>query len=294
MTINEFYRINKKEISRKIKEALAEDKVNKDVTTGLLLNGNAGNEMLEAVLLCKQDCIIAGLDVFKQTYRIVDPSVKFTEFKKEGSLVKKGSRILKVTASRSTLLRGERTALNFLQRMSGIATLTSSFVKQLKYKEAKILHTRKTTPGFRLFEAAAVKTGGGEFHRLSLNSAVMIKDNHIEALGGIENTMDSLLRKKISFKLKQKFEIEVKTLKELDTVLKYGNGIVKVVMLDNFKSSQLKTAVKLLKAEGYKIELSGGINAANFGKIQQKGVDYYSIGVLTHSYSSVDFSLEFC
>lgn len=293
MTLNEFYIINKREIARKIKEALAEDKVNNDVTTGLLLKGNAGKEILEAVLLCKQNCIIAGLDIFKQTYRLLDPSVKFTDYKKEASIVKKGSRVLKVKASRSTLLRGERTALNFLQRMSGIASLTNSFVKRLKYKESKILHTRKTTPGFRLFEAAAVKTGGGEFHRFSLNSAVMIKDNHIEALGGIENTMNELLRKKISYRLKQKFEIEVKTLKELDTVLKYGKGIVKVVMLDNFKSSQLKEAIKLLKDDGYKIELSGGINAANFGKIQQKGVDFYSIGALTHSYSSVDFSLDF-
>lgn len=293
MTLKEFYRINKQEISRKIKEALAEDKVKNDVTTGLLLKGNAGKEIIEAELLCKQSCIIAGLEIFKQTYRILDPAVKFTEFRKEASPVKKGSRVLKITASRSTLLRGERTALNFLQRMSGIATLTNSFVKRLKYKEAKILHTRKTTPGFRLFEAAAVKTGGGEFHRLSLKSAVMIKDNHIEALGGIENTLDALLRKNISYKLKQKFEIEVKTLNELDTVLKYGKGIIKVVMLDNFKKSELKTAIMLLKAGGFKIELSGGINASNFSKIQHKGIDFYSLGALTHSYSSVDFSLEF-
>lgn len=293
MTLKEFYRINKQEISRKIKEALAEDKVYNDVTTDLVLKGKAGKEILEAELICKQSCIIAGLEIFKQTYRLLDPSIKFTEYKKEGSPVKKGCRILKVQASRSTLLRGERTALNFLQRMSGIASLTNSFVKRLKYKEAKILHTRKTTPGFRVFETAAVKTGGGEFHRLSLNSAVMIKDNHIEALGGIENTMDVLLRKNISYKLKQKFEIEVKTIKELESVIKYGKGIVKVVMLDNFKPGELKKATGLLKENGFKIELSGGINSSNFGKIQQKGVDFYSVGVLTHSYNSVDFSLEF-
>ena len=177
--------------------------------------------------------------------------------------------------------------------MSGIATFTNSFVKLLKYKGAKILHTRKTTPGFRLFEVAAVKTGGGDFHRLSLMSAVMIKDNHIEALNGIELTMDFLLRQTIPFVLKQKFEIEVKTFKELDAVVKYGKGLVEVVMLDNFKPLNLPKAIKILKNNGFKIELSGGINMQNFSQYQQKGVDFYSIGALTHSYKSCDFSLEF-
>ncbi len=293
MRLEQYYKKYDKEISAKIKQALAEDKIAGDVTTGLLLSGSAGSRKLNAVLLCKQDCILAGIEIFKRVYRAVDKNVKFRQFVKDGQRLKKGKKILEVTASRTTLLTGERTALNFLQRMSGIATMTGEFVNRLKYPGAKILHTRKTTPGFRVFEAAAVKTGGGEFHRLSLSSAVMIKDNHIEALGGIVKTMQYLDGKNISSKLKQKFEIEVKSIKELETVIKLGKGLVEIVMLDNFKPNELEKAIKLVKTAGFKIELSGGINRSNFEKYQKNGVDFYSLGALTHSYTSIDFSLEF-
>jgi len=293
MELKEYYKIYTREIDSKIKQAITEDKITSDVTTNLVLAGKAGSQKLKAVLLCKQECILAGIEIFKKTYRLIDKNVKFKQYAIDGQRVKKGSKVLEVTASRSVLLRGERTALNFLQRMSGIATMTNSFVKQLKDKNAKILHTRKTTPNFRVFEAAAVKTGGGDFHRLNLSSAVMIKDNHIEALGGISNTMDLLLRKNIPYRMKQKFEIEVKSFRELDEVIKFGRGLVEIVMLDNFKPAQLKKAITLLKASKFKIELSGGINNSNFAKFQQKGVDFYSIGALTHSYKSSDFSLEF-
>lgn len=293
MELKEYYKIFSKEIDSKIKQAIAEDKISGDVTTNLLLKGKAGDKRLKAVLLCKQDCILAGLDIFKKTYKFIDNRVKFKTYAADGDRINKGMKVLEVTASRSVLLRGERTALNFLQRMSGIATMTNSFVKLLKDKNSKILHTRKTTPNFRVFEAAAVKTGGGDFHRLSLASAVMIKDNHIEALGGMANTMDALIRKKIPYRLKQKFEIEVKTFEELDLVLKYGKGLIEIVMLDNFKPAGLEKAIGMLKANRFKIELSGGINSSNFAKYQKKGVDYYSLGALTHSYSSCDFSLEF-
>ena len=293
MELKEYYKIYAREIDSKIKQAITEDKITADVTTNLMLAGKAGSQKLKAVLLCKQDCVLAGIEIFKRTYRLIDKNVKFRQFAADGQRVKKGRKVLEVTASRSVLLRGERTALNFLQRMSGIATMTNSFVKQLKDKKAKILHTRKTTPNFRVFEAAAVKTGGGDFHRLNLSSAVMIKDNHIQALGGMNNTMDYLLRKNIPYRLKQKFEIEVKTMEELQLVIKYGRGIVEIVMLDNFKPSGLKKAITMLKDNKFKIELSGGINASNFGKYQQKGVDFYSMGALTHSYKSCDFSLEF-
>lgn len=293
MTLKEFYSKYRKEITEAIILALDEDEISNDVTTGLVLKGKVGDKKLSAVLLCKEDCILAGVDIFKQTYKLIDPKVKFKTYQTDGSRIKKVMKVLEITASRRTLLIGERTALNFLQRMSGIATFTQSFVKMLKYKKAKVLHTRKTTPGFRLFEAAAVKTGGGDFHRLSLSSAVMIKDNHIEALNGINSTMDFLLRQKISHGLKQKFEIEVKTFKELDTVVKYGKGIIEIVMLDNFKPNDIIKAIKILKINGFKIELSGGINMRNFGSYQKNGVDFYSIGALTHSYKSCDFSLEF-
>lgn len=293
MTLKEYYKKYNTEIDSKINQALIEDEIKGDVTTNLLLSGSEGDKKLKAVLLCKEGCVLAGLDIFKKTYMLLDSKVKFKTFCKDGESLKKGENVLEITASRRTLLEGERTALNFLQRMTGIATLTSSFVKQLKFKGAKILHTRKTTPGFRVFEAAAVKTGGGDFHRLSLKSAVMIKDNHVAVLGGMLSVMDFLLRKNIPYGMKQKFEIEVKTLKELEVVLKYGKGLVEIVMLDNFKPLSLKEAIKLLKTNGFKIELSGGIKSSNFSKYQQKGVDFYSIGALTHSYKSCDFSLEF-
>ncbi len=293
MTLKEFYNKYNKEISESILLALKEDEIYNDVTTSLLLKDQAVDKNLKAILLCKDGCILAGLDIFKKVYKLIDPEVKFKTFSKDGDRIKKGMKVLEVTASRRTLLVGERTALNYLQRMSGIATLTNSFVKQLKFKDAKILHTRKTTPGFRLFEAAAVKTGGGDFHRLSLSTAVMIKDNHTKALGGIVSVMDFLLRQKINYRLKQKFEIEVKTLNELDSVVKFGKGLVEIVMLDNFKPKNLEKAIYNLKNNGFKIELSGGINMRNFSKKQQKGVDFYSIGALTHSFRSCDFSLEF-
>jgi nicotinate-nucleotide pyrophosphorylase (carboxylating) len=293
MTLKEFYKLHDKEITLAVKGALAEDKITADVTTGLVLPGYYGSKKLKAVLLCKQECILAGLDIFKKVFRQIDKNVKFKAYFKDADKLKKGMKVLEVTSSRQNLLRGERTALNFIQRMSGVASLTNEFVRKLKYKDAVILHTRKTTPGFRVFELAAVKTGGGNFHRSSLASSVMIKDNHIEAAGGIEEVFDKLLRKSISYNLKQNFEIEVRSMKDIQTVVKYGKGIIKVVMLDNFTPKMLPQAVKLLKTNGFKIELSGGINMRNFTKYQHKGVDFYSIGQLTHSYTSCDFSLEF-
>lgn len=293
MTLKEYYRRNDKEITKAITSALKEDRINDDVTTKLTLSGEAGKKKLKAVLLCKEDCILAGLDIFKQVYRQLDPKAKFKAYAVDGSKLRKGRKVLEVTSSRETLLKGERTALNFLQRMSGIATLTGYFVKQLRYKDAKILHTRKTTPNFRVFEAAAVKTGGGDFHRLSLGSAVMIKDNHIEAAGGMAELLDKLLRKKISYNLKHKFEIEVKSFEEIDLVTRYALGFAEIIMLDNFPPRSIDKAIKMLKTNGFRIEVSGGVNMSNFGKYQRKGIDFYSIGMLTHSYKSCDFSLEF-
>jgi nicotinate-nucleotide pyrophosphorylase (carboxylating) len=192
-----------------------------------------------------------------------------------------------------TLLAGERTALNFIQRMSGIATLTDKFVKKLKYPGSKILHTRKATPNFRVFEIAAVKTGGGDFHRQDLSSAVMIKDNHIEAAGSISKIFQSLPNSSVPAGKRERFEIEVKSLKEIEEVVKFGKQLTKIVMLDNFKPAAIGHAIGILKKNGFKIEVSGGINLENFAKIQQNGIDYYSVGALTHSYKSVDFSLDF-
>ncbi|MBZ0203855.1 MAG: carboxylating nicotinate-nucleotide diphosphorylase [Ignavibacteria bacterium] len=293
MTLKEFYKINGGKIDKAIKDALKEDHIKSDATTNLMLKGKAGNRKIGAALLCKEDCIVAGIDVFKSVFLKIDPHTSFRTFHKDGDWIKKGSKVLALRSSCSTLLRGERTALNFLQRMSGIATLTNYFVKRLKYKDAKLLHTRKTTPNFRIFEAAAVKAGGGDFHRLSLASSVMIKDNHILAAGSVEKVFDILRKEKISPKLKQKFEIEVKTFKELITVVKCGKGLVRVVMIDNFKPVDIKRAITILKTNGFQVEVSGGINRQNFDSFQRKGIDFYSIGMLTHSNKSCDFSLEF-
>ena len=293
MTLRQYYKIHEKEINDAVLSAIREDSVKDDVTTKLLLSGKEGDKKLNAVLLCKQDCILAGLDIFKKVYKSIDKNVRFRTYKSDGDRLKKSSKVLEVISTRRNLLVGERTALNFLQRMSGAATLTNEYVKKLKYKDSKILHTRKTTPNFRVFEIAAVKTGGGDFHRYGLSSYVMIKDNHIAARGGIQNVLCFLKSNKIPNRLKQKFEIEVKNLIELNWVMQYGKGIVKTVMLDNFPAKKIETAIKKLKKQGFKVEISGGLNLLNFDKFQRKSVDYYSIGGLTHSYKSVDISLEF-
>ncbi len=293
MTLKEYYKKYNHEIDRLIFSALKEDKVSADITTNLLLKGIAGNKRVSAVLLCKQDCILAGLDIFKKVFKKLDPKAKFSGKFQDGSGLRNKDKVLKVESSLKTLLAGERTALNFIQKMSGIATLTDKFVKKLKYTGAKILHTRKATPNFRVFEIAAVKTGGGDFHRYDLSSAVMIKDNHIEASGSIGKILESLHDSGVPAGKSDRFEIEVKSFKELEEVVKYGKPMTKIVMLDNFKPTTIKPAIAILKENGFKIEVSGGINLENFAKIQQKGIDYYSVGALTHSYKSVDFSLEF-
>ncbi len=291
MTLREFYIKYRREIERAVIDALKEDEVRNDVTTSLFFDGGKNNKLITAKLLCKEDCILAGIDVFKKVFRKLYPRTFFKDYYREGGRVRNNTVVIEVEAPLRILLKGERTALNFLQRMSGIATLTGEFVKKLKYKEAKILHTRKTTPNFRLFELAAVKIGGGDFHRFDLNSSVMVKDNHIAAAGGIEKALKTIkIKKKFE---RNRFEIEVKSMYELKQVIQKAKGIVKIVMLDNFNKNKISEAVKLLNENHIKVELSGGINLKNFNSLQQMGIDFYSIGMLTHSYKSVDFSLEF-
>jgi nicotinate-nucleotide pyrophosphorylase (carboxylating) len=293
MTLKEFYSKHDKQIDDAIKRALVEDRVKGDITTSLVFKSKEGNRIINAKLLCKEDCALAGLDIFKRVYKTLYSGVRFKGSYRDGQKIKSKSVILEVKSPLKILLEGERTSLNFLQRMSGIATLTNEFVKSLKYKNAKILHTRKTTPNFRLFELAAVKTGGGDFHRFDLSSAVMIKDNHIEAVGSVDEVLRRINSKKLTDKEKYRFEIEVKSIKELKQVLKEVGKYIKIVMLDNFHPSDIAKAVRLLRKYRIKTELSGGITLRNFKKLQMKGIDYYSIGMLTHSYKSIDFSLEF-
>jgi nicotinate-nucleotide pyrophosphorylase len=293
MTLKEFYNKYNKEINRAIQSALREDRVYNDVTTKLLFGSEKDNKKITAYLVCKQNCILAGLEIFKKVFRKLDRDVRFKTYFNDGDMLWNKALVLQVKSSRRNLLKGERTALNFLQRMSGIATLTNKFVKKLQFKSAKILHTRKTTPNFRIFEVASVKIGGGDFHRLGLDSSVMVKDNHIISAGSINKVFDELEKRNNSKRLRKKFEIEVNSLNEALVAADRGKDLLDVVMCDNFKQTDIEKAVKKLKRCGFWVEVSGGINLKNFKSIQKKGVDFYSIGMLTHSYKSIDFSLEF-
>jgi nicotinate-nucleotide pyrophosphorylase (carboxylating) len=246
MTLKEFYKKFGSQMESHIINSLNEDNVNRDITTQLLFDKKLSNHMTKARLVCKEDCVLAGKDIFLRVFKLIKPSLSFSSKFNDGDFIRKGSVVLSLEAPNYVLLAGERTALNYLQKMSGVATLTRQFVKKLKYPGSKVLHTRKTTPGFRIFEIAAVKTGGGDFHRMDLGSAVLIKDNHI-----------------------------------------------KIIMLDNLIRPEIQKALKLLKNSRIKIELSGGINLHNISKIQFPGIDYYSVGSLTHGYKSIDYSLEF-
>lgn len=275
-----------KEASRLIKMALKEDIGTGDITTDNLI---PAKNISSANILLKEEGIISGLKIFKAVFDSIDKKTKIKFFVKDGDKLKKGTVIGEIKGSTRTLLKGERTALNILQRMSGISTVTNSFTKKLNNSQIKILDTRKTTPNFRLFEKLAVKIGGGTNHRTGLYDMMLIKDNHIEANGGIENTLERLVLIKKNFKV----EIEVKDLFELMIVCTLGKGIVDIIMLDNFSIENVKEAVKIVNGN-FKIEISGGINMdtiSNYTRI--KGIDFISIGALTHSAKSLDISLDF-
>lgn len=293
MTLKQYYKIHEKEIVSLIALALKEDKVRNDITTSLTFGKGKGRRVISAVLLCKQDGVLAGIEIFKRVYKQVNKKITFLANHKDGDLIFKGNPILEIKGPVKDLLVGERTSLNFLQRMSGVATLTRGFVSRLKYEGSIVLHTRKTTPNFRIFELAAVKTGGGDFHRYDLSSSVMIKDNHEIGGGSLEMALEKIDFTRLNKNLLKKFEVEVKSMHELELIAGKYSKYVKVVMLDNFNPHEIAKAVQILKAKKIKIEISGGINDENFDKMQYPGVDYYSIGMLTHSYKSLDFSLEF-
>lgn len=286
--MNYYNNFNFKEAESLISLAIKEDLGKGDVTSELLIPENHNSN---AELLIKENGIIAGLEIFKLVFKIIDKSVKVKFFKSEGDNVKKGELIGSVKGNTRKLLLGERTGLNILQRMSGIATQTNILTKKLNNPSIKIIDTRKTTPNFRLFEKLAVKIGGGENHRTGLYDMILIKDNHIEANGGIAKTINLLIENKK--KLKSKTEIEVKNLMEFKIVLLEGKGVIDRVMLDNFNISKIKEATDLNNGS-FEIELSGGINLNNISSYSNlKGVNYISSGALTHSVNSLDISFNF-
>ena len=271
------YKIDYKNI---IKIALDEDIPQHDLTSKLLISPQSQSS---AKITAKQDGIVCGIEVVKACYNYTDKNIKFKIFKKDGDSVKKGEVILELQGKTKTILEVERTALNFLQHLSGISTLTSKMVKIAKKNKVTLLDTRKTAPGLRILEKYAVVTGGGKNHRLNLSDEVLIKENHIMANQGIENTI-------IKFKklYKKNFEIEVETIEEFLIALKYK---VPFIMLDNFSLSDLKKAVKINKNQAI-LEASGGVNLKTLKKIVKTGIQLVSVGSITHSAPALDFSLS--
>ena len=228
--------------------------------------------------------ILCGIEIAKILYELLDKRIKFSKFKNDGDLIKTNEVLAKVEGPAISLLTGERTALNFLTHLSGIATSTSMMVKLISKTNTKILCTRKTTPGLRNLEKYAVKVGGGINHRIGLYDAILIKDNHIAIVGSIPNALNKV--KKLKNKIK--IEIEVDNLKQFKEALKFNPD---VIMLDNFKINDLKKAVKIAKDKVI-LEASGKIDNSNVAKIAESGVDFISSGWITHSSKSLDIGLD--
>lgn len=265
-----------------ILSALKEDITSEDITTNSVMREF---QMGEVDLICKQDGIIAGLDVFKRVFELLDPNTEVILNNKDGDFVKNGEKIGVVKGDIRVLLSGERTALNYLQRMSGIATYTRSIVDLLKDSKTKLLDTRKTTPNMRVFEKYAVKVGGGCNHRYNLSDGILLKDNHIGAAGGVK---EAVMMAKEYAPFVRKIEIEVENLEMLQEALDAGADIV---MLDNMSVEDMKEAVKMAKGKA-ETECSGNVTKENIARLTDIGVDYISSGALTHSAPIMDLSLK--
>jgi len=264
-----------------VRLALAEDRVREDITTGSLadLDGTA-----RAEVRAKEPGVISGIEAFLLVMREVDPQLEVAVFAGDGCAVRAGDLVLEVAGRESSILRGERTALNFLQRLSGVATLTRRFVEALKPFGVQLLDTRKTTPGMRYLEKNAVRHGGGRNHRLNLADMAMVKDNHIAMAGGIA---PAVRRVRAAHPGKQ-VEVEVKDLRELEEALELG---VDLVMLDNFSVEQAAAAVAVNRGRA-RLEISGNVSLENIAAKAATGVDFISVGALTHSFPSLDLSLK--
>ena len=269
-------------ITDTIMNALKEDMPLGDITTDNIVGEES---VTRATFLAKQDAIIAGLIVAKQVFSILDKDVEFTTFIKDGAAVKKGDIIAEVKGSTRALLKAERTALNFMQRLSAIATITNKYVKLVEGTGVRVTDTRKTTPGLRLLEKYAVSCGGGSNHRFSLSDGVLIKDNHIAAAGGIKNAVEAV-RKSIPHTVK--IEVETESLEEVQEALDCRADII---MLDNMTNDQMMEAVKLINKRAL-VEASGNVSEETIAGIAKTGVDIISVGKLTHSANSVDISMN--
>ncbi len=265
-----------------IMQALEEDITSEDITTNAVMRERREGEV---ELICKEDGIIAGLWVFERVFTLLDPSTTVTLFVKDGDEVKKGQKMGVVTGDIRVLLSGERTALNYLQRMSGIATYTRSVAKLLEGMKTKLLDTRKTTPNMRIFEKYAVRTGGGYNHRYNLSDGVLLKDNHIGAAGSVKKAVE-LAREYAPFV--RKIEVETETLEMVKEAVEAGADII---MLDNMSLEMMKEAVDYIDGRA-STECSGNVTKENAAQLAAAGVDYISSGALTHSAPILDISLK--
>jgi len=270
-------------VERAVAAALAEDLgAAGDITTDAIIPADARGE---ARIVARKAGVVAGLDLAEAAFRALDPEVLFTRVVEDGGKVAAGGTIAQISAKTRALLTGERTALNFLGRLSGIATLTAAYVAAVEGTGARIAETRKTTPGLRAFEKYAVRAGGGVNHRFGLYDAILVKDNHIAAAGGLANALHAL-RARAGHVVK--LEVEVDTLDQLEEALRFP---IDAVLLDNMDVATLKKAVALVKGRVV-AEASGGVTLETVKEIAETGVDVISVGALTHSARSLDSSLE--
>ena len=265
-----------------IKEALQEDISSEDVTTNAVMKEAVTGEVQ---LICKQDGVIAGLDVFRRVFEILDENVKTDFYCKDGDEVKKGELMGVVTGDIRALLSGERVALNYLQRMSGIATYTHSVATLLEGTKTKLLDTRKTTPNMRIFEKYAVRVGGGYNHRYNLSDGVLLKDNHIGAAGSVTKAVQ-MAKEYAPFV--RKIEVEVEN---LDMVREAADAGADIIMLDNMSPEDMKEAIRIIDGRA-ETECSGNVTKENIDRLTSLGVDYISSGALTHSAPVLDISLK--
>ena len=265
-----------------ILSALKEDITSEDITTNSVM---PEYKLGEVDLICKEDGVIAGLEVFKRVFTLLDENTEVTFNCKDGDRVTKGQKLGIVKGDIRVLLSGERTALNYLQRMSGIATYTRKIADLLEGSKRKLLDTRKTTPNMRVFEKYAVKVGGGHNHRYNLSDAILLKDNHIGAAGGVKEAV-KMAKEYASFVCK--VEVEVENLDMLKEALEAGADII---MLDNMSVEDMKEAVRLTQGKAV-TECSGNVTKENVARLVDIGVDYISSGALTHSSPILDLSLK--
>lgn len=262
--------------------ALREDISSEDITTNSVMREKKNGRVQ---LICKQDGIVAGLHIFKRTFELLDENISIKMYFKDGDSVKNKDIIAEIEGDVRVLLSGERTALNFLQRMSGIATYTNNVVKLLEGSSVKLLDTRKTTPNMRIFEKYAVKMGGGYNHRYNLSDGILLKDNHINAAGGVAEAI-KMAKEYTSFV--RKIEVEVENLEMMKEALDAGADII---MLDNMTPEMMKKAVAMAAGRA-ETECSGNITKENIKTVIETGVDYISSGALTHSAPILDVSLK--